>query len=281
MKKTAMIPAQWAAWSHVPEVVQARKLYDLGFGDVLGCTTFAAYLGGTDALQGVSQIPTFEREVLVSFGDPAAWFLVDGRVIGRIGLVEYCRRFGIRYTGTEDDFPIERRSGIYWMLAQDGAVNCGKRSVDTIDRVADGAEVPLNLVEGLAIHALHPEIVHRHAMIFRGTRFNRYRAPVCAGLSVDGHSPELGGFRHVDAHPRVGIATRANEHYRAPEQRYHSRACRSDWGSADDARRRMEALSEEAHAELRAQTAARERREIQLARDVERGRSLLMRMKSG
>lgn len=145
---------------------QAWRLWDLKFGDVLGCKSFAAYLDakGMDSFEPVPLIPDFPEAYLNLFGDPGPrnLWLIDGRVAEKVGIKEYLRLIGVTYYYESNPFkpydPNRVKSGIRWMLGQAGYRN-QRRRVDLCRQAFAPFEVGMDWVEGGGVYGLNPKVV--------------------------------------------------------------------------------------------------------------------------
>lgn len=172
---------------------QARRLYELKFGDVLGVKTFEAYLDGTDAIEAVPLIPYFPEVQVRLFGRENVW-LVDGRVAEKVGPTEYLRLVGLGLSGTDDDLVphdlMRVRSGIRWMIGQDGFRNRGRKPKDC-RRLFQFFEVGMDWVEGAAVYALNPKVINGHRVDLLGSVHRNECDLFHASLVVVGSGPRL------------------------------------------------------------------------------------------
>lgn len=188
---------------------QARRLYELKFGDVLGVKTFEAYLDGTDAIEAVPQIPNFPEVQMRLFGREGIW-LVDGRVAEKVGLTGYLRLVGLAYGGTDDTFeshdPKRAKSGVRWMIGQDGFRNRGRKPNDCRE-LFQPIEIGMDCIEGAGVYAQNSKVIENHWMDLPGSvrRGNRGR---CAYLGVIDGEPELYWNWGGNSLPKCGSASR-------------------------------------------------------------------------
>ena len=189
---------------------QARKLFDK-FGEVLGCSTFDAYVDGHgDSFAPVPQIPQFPAMQVRLFGRDSVC-LVDRRIVKKVGLKEYCRLAGLVYTGEDDTleaFDIKRvkDADIYWMMFQDGYRNRNRKPAHCRETFAP-FEVGMSEIEGVSVYVQNPEVIVDHYLDLPGSvpRGNRgYYA--CLGV-VDG-GPKLYWYWGGYSHPEYGSASR-------------------------------------------------------------------------
>lgn len=153
---------------------QARRLYEVHkFGDILGCTSFAQYLDaeGRDSFEPVPQIPAFPHEHVRLFGVQNIW-LIDGRVAEKVGIKEYCKLIGLAYHGESDTLeaydPKRAKSGIRWMLGQDGIRNRNRKANDCRNGFQP-FEVGMDWVEGGGVYALDPTVIEDHYLDLPGS----------------------------------------------------------------------------------------------------------------
>lgn len=190
---------------------QARRLFALRFGDVLGCTTFEQYLDarGRDSFEPVPQVPIFPETHLRLFGHDGLW-LIDGRVVEKIGLTEYVRLVGLAYAGGDDDIVTHHQTsvkyGIRWMIGQDGYRNRGKNVV-ACRKAFQPFEEGMNYVEGVGVYGLDPKTIHEHGMDLPGSVTRHDRKGVLFVALVNG-VPTLGWDWDTVASPDYGSATR-------------------------------------------------------------------------
>lgn len=190
--------------------VQARRLFDLGFADVLGCTGFEQYLNATgkDSLEPVPMVPTFPEPHVRLFGPQGIW-LVDGRVAAKVGFKEYLRIIGLGTNAENDRFeafdPKRAKSGIRWMIGQDGYRNrC--RTPDDCRKTFAPFEVGMDWVEGASVYALDPKVIEGHYLNLPGSVFGVFRHVACLG--VFSSKPKLDWFRSDGAALDRGTASR-------------------------------------------------------------------------
>lgn len=162
---------------------QALRLFD-EFGRVLGCKTFPQYLNGTDSLEAVPPVPRFSNQEIWLFGH-GNLCLVDGRVPEKVGIKECLRILGIGYWGKEDSLPPHRpelaKSGLRWMLAQDGRRNHGRAPYEC-QRTFAPFEVEMDWVEGVSVFVQEPRVIMHHVMHLPGSVHPHF--PEVAALGV-------------------------------------------------------------------------------------------------
>lgn len=188
---------------------QARRLFDLKFGDVLGCSTFKQYLYGTDAVEAVPQIQAFPETHVRLFGGKNVW-LVDGRVAAKIGVKEYYKLVGVACSGEDDALehkdPKLAQDGVYWMIGQDGYRNRG-RAPDHCREQFQPFEVGMDWAEGGAVYAQNPDVIADHFMVLPGSVHRANRDGVaCVGRLYG--TVRLFSCWSSNAHPRYGSASR-------------------------------------------------------------------------
>ena len=190
---------------------QARRLYDIGFGGVLGCSTFEVYLDaeGKDSLEPVPQIPLWPASHTRLFGQNI--WLVDGRVVEKVGLKEYCRLAGLVYSGEDDTFvahdPNRAKSGIRWMLGQDGFRNRDRKPVDCRSTHLP-FEVGMDVIEGVSVYIHDSTVIEGHYLDLPGSVPRE--DPGCVGcLGVFDGGPGLYWSWGGNDSPDVGSASRA------------------------------------------------------------------------
>lgn len=132
-----------------PRFVQAKRLWDKGFGREQKMSSFEEYLAT------IPEVP----EDLEAHDDR---FPLLALVDARLGLVMTCVLLGVGFAGddgTFEDFDPKkaRTEKVYWIRAQDGKKNRGK-SVRTCRSEFVKDEFGLTAHEGLALFAQNPEI---------------------------------------------------------------------------------------------------------------------------
>lgn len=181
-----------------PRKVQAKVLWDKGFGRRSGFDSFDAYLAS------IPEIPEFPESYAERF---PLLVLVDARLT----LTQACALAGLRYKGDDEtfvDFDAKqaRKERVYWMRVQDGHKNRNV-SVTTCRRQFAKDELGLVAMEGVALYGQHPAVILSHYLDLPGSvhRGNRGRF-ACLGL-IDGE-PGLSWYWHDDANPLFGSASR-------------------------------------------------------------------------
>lgn len=147
-----------------PRVVQAKRLYDKGFGLREGgfpphgnWPTFDAYL---------ATIPEIPEELKANDKRFPELVLVDTR----IGIVKTCELLCVDFDGNDQTFedfdPNKAKTDkVYWIRAQDGRKNNGKSIKTCRKQFTDaGDELGLTDHEGLALFAQNPEGLRGRAM---------------------------------------------------------------------------------------------------------------------
>lgn len=179
------------ARSEVARVLQAKVLWDLGFGGALGLGSSKQYLNGTDAVEPIPALPVW----------PAVYpshlkrnVLVDKRVLEQVGLSEVCRLSRVKFSGNDNTLvphkPEQTKSGIYWMRAQDGRRyhRVSPRLCRTEHFAA--CEVGQEAFEGLSLF-VQDRGVKQHIMDLPGSVLAE-RRNCCAHLFIMHDRPRLG-----------------------------------------------------------------------------------------
>lgn len=187
---------------------QARVLWDLRFGQVLGLSTFEQYLRGTDAMQGIMEIPVWPQDSPDYLNRNV---LVDGRIPEQVGLKEFCRLCGIAFGGDDNTLvpydPSVAKSGLHWMRGHDGRRNCNVApSKCRTDRFVQG-EVGQDAVEGISLYVQDRTVLNGHVMDLPGSVHAGDRG-YCACLEHWGSLPELHWFGDDYPSPYYGSASR-------------------------------------------------------------------------
>lgn len=149
-----------------PRVVQAKKLWDKGFGEALGIDSFDVYL------VTIPDIPDFPYSYKNRF---PVLVLVDAR----LGITKTCDLLGAEFDGDDQTFvdydPEQARTEkVYWIRAQDGEKNNGK-SVRACRNSFTEDELGLTVHEGLAFFAQNPEGLRGRGMDLPGSVTRDYR----------------------------------------------------------------------------------------------------------
>ncbi|MFH1142671.1 MAG: hypothetical protein V1695_03070 [Candidatus Uhrbacteria bacterium] len=172
---------------------QAKILWDLRFGEMLGLGSqdWKKYLNGTDSLEPIPQIPIWPTIYSAYLNRN---ILVDKRVLDKVRLKEVCRLLEVSYPGNDNTFePYEEgrtKSGVYWMRAQDGRRNLGKKPRDCRTQRFAPCEVGLEAFEGLSLFAQDRKVLNGHYMDLPGSVRVRSRGD-CAYLGLWSGGPEL------------------------------------------------------------------------------------------
>lgn len=157
-----------------PRLVQAKRLWDKGWGRELNISSFEAYL---------EMIPV-EIPPRPSVEHLDRLILVDRR----LKLVPACRLAGLKYDGNDQTFvpfdPAKAKDdgSVYWMWCQDGRRNHGKNATKCRQEFVTG-EVGLDAFEFVALYTQGQTVI---------------------GAPKDYHYPDLPGSVHVT--DRDGIA---------------------------------------------------------------------------
>ena len=169
--------------------LQAKRLWDKGFGEVLGYASFEAYY------IGIPLPPARRPQDLSNYFQ---LILVDARIFRSKqygGLVKVCELLGVTFNGTNSTIipynsEYEVKDSVYWMWCQDGQVNRDKCIRTCVDQFAQSGEISLNIMEGLAIFVQNPSVIKGHYMdLPSSVRSTEPGYSVCMGL-WDGE-PEL------------------------------------------------------------------------------------------
>lgn len=138
---------------------QAKVLWDKGFGRELEIASFEAYL------ETIPAIPAF----------PEAWKKRFDRVIlvdARVRLTRACKLAGFKYGGSDATFKdhtsVPARPEVYWLSCQDGRRNRGKAPFVCRDGFPKD-ERALVAVEGVALYAQDPTVIHGHYVDLPGS----------------------------------------------------------------------------------------------------------------
>ncbi len=139
--------------------VQAKALWDKGWGRELKIRTFESYL---DTIPGV---PFHYGENDARFPD---LILVDPR----LPLTVACRLAGLEFEGDDstlvDYDPRRSRFSPYWLLCQDGRRNSGKSIWECRESFPED-EWGLTAIEGVCYYVHKPNIIGGHSMDLLGS----------------------------------------------------------------------------------------------------------------
>lgn len=154
-----------------PRFVQARNLWDAGWGKELGYQTFADYLAS------VPSAPLELTEVDAQF---PYLILVDARV----SVVAACQLLGIAPKGN-DATPrmkhLHEKGDVYWMRCQQG-LRYTTMSVAEAERNFASGEIGLTAVEGIALAVQMPRILQtRYVDLPRSTHEGFDNSSACLG----------------------------------------------------------------------------------------------------
>lgn len=191
-----------AGKSDDPRVIQAKILWDLGFGRELKIDSFDSYL---------ATIPEIPTSLLAHNPELPLLVLVDPR----LRYVKSCRLAGLKYEeyGWTDEtlVPVDDRHALasdtpYWVRAHDGSPNLNRRPSDcraecSGRRYAGTADV------GIAIWIQYGP--RNHVMDLPGSVHAALRGS-CAYVSPFG-DPRLLASRDGDAHPECGTVVFVRE----------------------------------------------------------------------
>jgi len=180
-----------------PRVVQAKVLWNKGFGRELGFDLFQSYLATVPEIPDNLQLDDERFPLLV---------LVDGRV----SISKACNFTDLAYLGHDWLFrphaPDMAKSGIRWMRCQCGWKNRGM-SVRTCRESFAKDEVGLDAIEGVALYAQYPEVVNGHHADLPNAVTIDFDGMV-ATLTGRCHAQELRCTCISDAFPGLGSASR-------------------------------------------------------------------------
>ncbi len=190
---------------------QAKLLWDCGFGEVLGYSTFAEYLEFIPPEPERSEdLPDYLDKLVLVDARIACTKGEDGKSFKFGGLVKVCELLGVKFTGNNSTFePFNpeqvKKQDVYWIWCQDGKRNLGK-NVQTCRKEFEKNEIGLDAMEGLALFAQNRKVLQDHyvdlpSSVHCGNRENF----ACLGLWLDG--PELGWDWDVNAYSRDGSAS--------------------------------------------------------------------------
>lgn len=150
-----------------PREVQAKRLWDKGFGRELRFGSFEGYL------KSIPEIP----EALKADSDRfPELVLVDAR----LGHEKTCKILGVDFDSNghsfkDCDLMKARTEEVYWIRAQDGRKNSGK-SIQTCHKQFVDGEIGLTVHEGLALFAQNPEGLRGRAMDLFGSVHSKNRS---------------------------------------------------------------------------------------------------------
>jgi EmrB/QacA subfamily drug resistance transporter len=131
-------------------LVQARVLWDLGLGKVLGFTEFNEYL------KTIPPVPRFDEAVTEEF---LYIILVDARV----SVTEVSKLLGVSVKGnhtTATQAELHQKGQVYWISCQNG-YKYQRLNTQEAKNNFHLQEAGLSIVEGLAFFAQHPELVRQ------------------------------------------------------------------------------------------------------------------------
>jgi len=185
--------------------IQAKRLWDKGFGDVIGCESFEQYL------ETIPEIPERPQDLPEHF----KLILVDARIardnnLG--GLVAVCELLGVTFSGNTNtlvshDPKHKVKEDVYWMWCQDGKQNCNKSVKTCRKQFAKSGEIGLNAMEGLAIFAQNPDVLKDHCIDLPSSVRSGGREG-CAQLRLWRDRPGLRCCWGGNAYPDFGSASR-------------------------------------------------------------------------
>jgi EmrB/QacA subfamily drug resistance transporter len=183
--------------THVDErLLQARVLWDLGWGRLLGFTEFNEYVKTIPAVPTVDEAITKEFPYLV---------LVDAR----ISATEMSRLLGVSATGnhmTANLGELHQKDHIYWMRCQDGRKY---QAINTQEAKNNFhlQEVGLNIAEGLAFLAQQPELIKQFYIDLSSSVHDGF-ADNAACLGNWNNKPEIRWRWNHKNDPRCGVASK-------------------------------------------------------------------------
>lgn len=133
------------------KTVQARNLYEAGWGKALGFSDFESYLKTIPPVPDSLQNSSDEFPLLI---------LVDARV----AVTNACQLLGVVLKGNHQTHQMAalRTTGqVYWIRCQAGEKNLGISTSEAITHFAYN-EQGLNEIEGLSLMAQHPSLMGQH-----------------------------------------------------------------------------------------------------------------------
>ncbi len=188
-----------AGKSDDPRVIQAKRLFDLGWGRELGIDRFEDYL---------ETVPEIPESLLANDPD----FPLLGLDDPRVGLSRSCEMAGVQLKGlgysNEDAVPCDKRHADltepYWFRAHDGRKN---RNLNPSDCRAE-AKAPIFAMTaqvGLITFVHYSNVIKEggHILYCPGTLHREWPA-LCAYLEVWSEQPKLGLNRYGIADPSYG-----------------------------------------------------------------------------
>jgi hypothetical protein len=184
--------------------VQAKRLWDKGFGRDVDSEAYAYIDDFTSYLRSIPPIP----EHLMAHDDRfPELILVDARV----SITKTCELLGIDYGGdnqTFEDFDPKkaRTDKVYWVRLQDGKKNHSK-SVQTCRSEFAKDELGLTVHEGLALFAQNPESFRSFALDITGSVSRDYRDDA-ACLDWFRDRPKLRWYFDAYEYPYYGSGSR-------------------------------------------------------------------------
>lgn len=144
-------------------VTQARKIFDAGWGNDLGCRTFEEYL------ESIPPLPEW----------PAKWEAYFDRSVlvdARVPLKRMCELLNIEFLGDEETFvpylPERLDQKIYWIRCQDGR-KYHNQSVRDFRRLSVFDEVGMMTTEGIALLIQDRAALKNHVMVLPGSVLRR------------------------------------------------------------------------------------------------------------
>lgn len=179
-----------------PRIIQARRLWDIGFGKALGYTDFKSYL---------ETIPSAPRETQISPEKFPELVLVDSRLEPQhicllLGIVKHGWRMGGMTA------PVVKERPVYWIFCQNGERYLGK-SVRNAKNLFEDGEVGLNEIEGLALTTQTPYILEDHYIDLPKTE-HEFMENQVACLGTWGKTLGLRWRWNDYEDPRCGTATK-------------------------------------------------------------------------
>lgn len=172
-----------------PRLVQARRLWDQGFGKELGMTDFATYC------QGIPAVP-----VALLAADPEfpILLLVDARV----SVAAATRLLGISMKGneqTEHMKELKETTAAYWIRCQEGIRYRGQ-SVKETETGLSGSEQGLSLREGIALVARHRSVIESQYLDLPGSLHEGFdNSTACLGIWDEKREVRFRWRDHADA----------------------------------------------------------------------------------
>jgi len=153
-------------------IVQARDLWDAGWGAVTGTPTFADYLATIPEVPSLLRPPNPDFPFLV---------LVDARV----SLFTACHLMGVTPTGNQHTIQMKAlhtKGQVYWMRCHDGARYADK-TIGQAEHAFSAIETGLSAQEGIAFFVQNPTLLKTTYLDLPGTPHEGYeQSSACLGI---------------------------------------------------------------------------------------------------